>query len=111
MLPQTSTAPRAVGIDLGTTNLVIARIDGKGEAALVDFAAPDGSGPVFRSALCFWQDEAVRDGLAHAAGHGPLRNSWIFRSGAVFCSHSSLSRATAWLIPHTCLANGCRSKH
>lgn len=59
---------RAVGIDFGTTNSVIAMTAGAGEAGLVRFDAPDGTSAVFRSALCFWEDSAVRGGLAHEAG-------------------------------------------
>lgn len=61
-------AARAVGIDFGTTNSVIATATGAGEARLVRFYAPDGTSAVFRSALCFWEDSAVRGGLAHEAG-------------------------------------------
>ncbi|MBF5088983.1 Hsp70 family protein [Novosphingobium sp. NBM11] len=59
---------RAVGIDFGTTNSVIATTAGAGEAGLVRFDAPDGTSAVFRSALCFWEDSAMRGGLAHEAG-------------------------------------------
>ncbi|WP_226018572.1 Hsp70 family protein [Novosphingobium sp. FKTRR1] len=64
----------ALGIDFGTTNSVIAKSVGPGEASLVDFAAPGNSvAAVFRTALCFWQDAAIRtrlapSGLAHEAG-------------------------------------------
>ncbi|ODU67791.1 MAG: molecular chaperone Hsp70 [Novosphingobium sp. SCN 66-18] len=61
-------AARAVGIDFGTTNSVIATTAGAGEAGLVRFDAPDGASAVFRSALCFWEDSTVRGGLAHEAG-------------------------------------------
>lgn len=61
-------AARAVGIDFGTTNSVIATATGAGEAGLVRFYAPDGASAVFRSALCFWEDSAMRGGLAHEAG-------------------------------------------
>lgn len=61
-------AARAVGIDFGTTNSVIATTAGAGEAGLVRFDAPEGTSAVFRSALCFWEDSAVRGGLAHEAG-------------------------------------------
>lgn len=61
-------AARAVGIDFGTTNSVIARALDGGQSSLVEFAAPLGVSAVFRSALCFWQDEAIRGGLGHEAG-------------------------------------------
>jgi len=58
----------ALGIDFGTTNSVVARASTAGEAELVEFAAPDGPGAVFRSALCFWQEHTALRGLAHEAG-------------------------------------------
>jgi len=58
----------SVGIDFGTTNSVVARTAENGQIDLIDFAAPDGLDSAFRSALCFWEDDAVRGGLAHEAG-------------------------------------------
>ena len=52
-------AGKALGLDFGTTNSVVALASDEGSADLVDFRAPDGSGPVFRSALCFWEDHGV----------------------------------------------------
>ena len=61
-----SSAGQAVGLDFGTTNSVAARIGADGTPALVTLG---GAGEaVFRSALCFWQDEGVRGGIAHEAG-------------------------------------------
>ena len=57
-----------MGFDFGTTNSVVATSHTGGESRLVDLAGPDGASPVFRSALCFWQDGAMRGGLEHAAG-------------------------------------------
>jgi hypothetical chaperone protein len=58
---------RSIGLDFGTTNSVAAL--GEGAASdLLNFAGPDGPESVFRSALCFWQDEAVKGGLASEAG-------------------------------------------
>lgn len=59
--------PRALGLDFGTTNSVAALAAG-GESQLVDFAGEQATGAVFRSALCFWHDEAVKGGMAHEAG-------------------------------------------
>ncbi|GEO01399.1 molecular chaperone DnaK [Novosphingobium sediminis] len=67
MPAQTSLAP-AVGIDFGTTNSVVARAAAAGSVDLVRFTAPDQASAVFRSALCFWQDDALRGGLGHEAG-------------------------------------------
>ena len=53
------TPPRSLGLDFGTTNSVAALADG-GQSRLVDIAGPDGLDPVFRSALCFWEDDGVK---------------------------------------------------
>ena len=74
----------AIGIDFGTTNSVVARTNGKGTAKLVSFAAPDGPSSVFRSALCFWQDEDARGGLAHAAGPWAIAEFLEFPQGSRF---------------------------
>ena len=61
------TVPRELGLDFGTTNSVAALAAG-GESQLVEFAGEQATGAVFRSALCFWHDEAVKGGKAHEAG-------------------------------------------
>lgn len=77
--------PRSAGIDFGTTNSVIALADGAGDARLVDFATPDGAAAsVFRSALCFWQDDAMRGGLAHEAGPWAIAEFLDFPQGSRF---------------------------
>ena len=58
----------AIGIDFGTTNSVVARTSDSVVVDLVRFAGPDQTSAVFRSALCFWQDDALRGGLGHEAG-------------------------------------------
>ena len=74
----------AIGIDFGTTNSVVARANGEGTADLVRFAAPDGPASVFRSALCFWQDEDARGGIAHAAGPWAIAEFLEFPQGSRF---------------------------
>ena len=59
--------PRALGLDFGTTNSVVA-LAGDGQSQLVDFVGARATGAVFRSALCFWHDEEAKGGLAHEAG-------------------------------------------
>ena len=59
--------PRALGLDFGTTNSVVA-LAGDGQSHLVDFVGARATGAVFRSALCFWHDEEAKGGLAHEAG-------------------------------------------
>ncbi|MPT47303.1 MAG: Hsp70 family protein [Sphingobium sp.] len=74
----------SVGIDFGTTNSVIALGHDIGQAALVDFAAPDGISSVFRSALCFWQEEDMRGGLAHEAGPWAIAEFLEYPQGSRF---------------------------
>jgi hypothetical chaperone protein len=60
----------ALGLDFGTTNSVAALAGAAGGGSeLLSFAAPEGAtDSVFRSALCFWHDDAVKGGLAVEAG-------------------------------------------
>jgi hypothetical chaperone protein len=58
----------ALGLDFGTTNTVAALADGTGGSHLVEFAGDEATGAVFRSALCFWEDESAWNGIAHEAG-------------------------------------------
>jgi hypothetical chaperone protein len=73
----------AVGLDFGTTNSVIA-LGHDGQAQMVDFTAPGGTSSVFRSALCFWQEEAVRGGLAHEAGPWAIAEFLEYPQGSRF---------------------------
>lgn len=80
---------RAVGIDFGTTNSVIARTMDGGQSTLVEFAAPGGPAAVFRSALCFWQDDTIRNGigpggLGHEAGPWAIAEFLDFPQGSRF---------------------------
>ena len=61
-------AGAAIGLDFGTTNSVVALAGAGREATLVEFDAPEERSAVFRSALCFWHDDAVRGGMAVEAG-------------------------------------------
>ncbi|KQM18686.1 Hsp70 family protein [Novosphingobium sp. Leaf2] len=79
-----SASIRSAGIDFGTTNSVVALGDGDGAARMVDFAAPDGTGSVFRSALCFWQDDGPRGALAHEAGPWAIAEFLDFPQGSRF---------------------------
>ena len=58
---------RSIGLDFGTTNSVVA-LGGEGGSELLEFDTPGGRAPIFRSALCFWHDDAVKGGLASDAG-------------------------------------------
>ena len=61
-------SPGALGLDFGTTNTVVALADGSGGSELVEFAGDAATGAVFRSALCFWEEERGWNGVAHEAG-------------------------------------------
>jgi hypothetical chaperone protein len=78
------TATRAIGIDFGTTNSVMALASDTHDARMIDYAAPNGATSVFRSALCFWQDEAFRGGLAHEAGPWAIAEYLDFPQGSRF---------------------------
>ncbi len=61
-------AASALGLDFGTTNTVAALTDGQGGSELVEFVGAAATGAVFRSALCFWEEERAWQGVAHEAG-------------------------------------------
>jgi hypothetical chaperone protein len=58
----------AIGLDFGTTNSVAAVARAGHVPSLIAFDTPDGTAEVFRSALCYWQEEAVAGGIASDAG-------------------------------------------
>jgi hypothetical chaperone protein len=79
----TGTPARVLGLDFGTTNSVAAIADSEG-SALVDFAGPLATGAVFRSALCFWPDDEVRNALCHEAGPWAIAEYLDFPAGCRF---------------------------
>lgn len=81
---QLSTCAPSVGIDFGTTNSVIARASAGGDVDLVPFNAPDGRTDVFRSALCFWEDDGGRTTLAHEAGPWAIQEFLDYPHGSRF---------------------------
>lgn len=72
----------SLGLDFGTTNSVLARADADG-ATLVPLDGPDGPDAVFRSALCFWQDD-VPGGIAVEAGPWAIDEYLQFPEGCRF---------------------------
>lgn len=79
-----TSAMRSIGIDFGTTNSVVATGGSDRQASLVNFDAPDHTSPVFRSALCFWQEEGARGCLAHEAGPWAIAEFLDFPQGSRF---------------------------
>ncbi len=75
----TDTPHTVLGIDFGTTNSVVARAE-DGESHLVPLKAPKGEDPVFRSALCFWED----DGIEVEAGPWAIAEYLDFPGGSRF---------------------------
>jgi hypothetical chaperone protein len=57
-----------LGLDFGTTNTVVALASESEGSRLLDFEGEPATGAVFRSALCFWEDERAWKGIAHEAG-------------------------------------------
>lgn len=101
---QTQAAGRAIGLDFGTTNTVAALSQGGGSAELVDFQGKQATGSVFRSALCFWQDEGERGGLAHEAGPWAIAEYLEFPQGSRFIQ-SFKSVAASPLFEHASVFN------
>jgi hypothetical chaperone protein len=58
----------AVGLDFGTTNSVVALAGSASAPQLVEFASEHQTTAVFRSALCFWEDEDAPRGIGCEAG-------------------------------------------
>lgn len=91
-------AGQTIGLDFGTTNTVAALASADGAADLIAFGGDQGS-PVFRSALCFWQEEAVRGGIAHEAGPWAIAEYLDFPLGSRFIQ-SFKSVAASPLFEH-----------
>ena len=65
---QTASSRQAIGLDFGTTNTVVAAAAPGADARLLAFATPTAMTQVFRSALCFWENDAAATGVAVEAG-------------------------------------------
>jgi len=74
---------RALGLDFGTTNSVAAIATGQ-QSDLVAFSGTRATGAVFRSALCFWHDDAAKGGMAHEAGPWAIAEYLDFPQGSRF---------------------------
>jgi hypothetical chaperone protein len=76
---------RYAGLDFGTTNSVAALAGVAGQPPrLVALEGPNGTDDVFRSALCFWHDDAVRGGLAVEAGPAAIHEYLEYPSDSRF---------------------------
>jgi hypothetical chaperone protein len=85
-----------LGLDFGTTNSVAAVARG-GTADLIQLDGPDGPDAVFRSALCFWQDEEVRGGVASEAGPWAIAEYLEYPEGSRFLqSFKSVAASSAF---------------
>ena len=69
MTPSPYRRGAVIGIDFGTTNTVVSRLDSAGEARLTHFDTPEGPLAPFRSALSFHGDE--RDAARRVVEAGP----------------------------------------
>ncbi len=79
----TAATPFALGLDFGTTNSVAAIARG-GTSSLVHLETPHGPEPAFRSALCFWEDEAAPGKVAAEAGPYAITEYLAFPQGSRF---------------------------
>jgi hypothetical chaperone protein len=96
---------RTIGLDFGTTNTVAALASDTTAAELVAFAgAGAATSAVFRSALCFWQEESARGGIAHEAGPWAIAEYLDFPLGSRFIQ-SFKSVAASPLFEHASVFN------
>lgn len=76
--------PQAIGLDFGTTNSVVAVSDDTRTPPRLLTLDPATDSAVFRSALCFWQDEDARGGLMVEAGPAAIRDYLDYPDGSRF---------------------------
>jgi len=98
---QAAFSPRTVGLDFGTTNSVAAISQSGDDSCLIELASPSGMTDVFRSALCFWEDETRSNGVAFEAGPWAIAEYLAWPQGCRFvqsfksvAANSSFGRAT-----------------
>ncbi len=80
----TASSPRAIGLDFGTTNTVVAVSQPGDDARLIEFAGPMATADVFRSALCFWEDDTASKGVAIEAGPWAIAEYLTWPQGCRF---------------------------
>ncbi|WP_010163201.1 Hsp70 family protein [Sphingomonas sp. PAMC 26617] len=76
-------APFTLGLDFGTTNSVAA-VARDGVSELLELDGPDGPDAAFRSALCFWEDDTVKGGIAAEAGPWAIAEYLEYPQGSRF---------------------------
>lgn len=81
---QRLSSQRTVGLDFGTTNTVVAVSQPGGSPQLIDFSAPVATTDVFRSALCFWEDDTASSGVAVEAGPWAIAEYLSYPAGCRF---------------------------
>ncbi len=98
-----------IGIDFGTTNSVVARLNADGSSTIARFTTGDAVQDVFRSVLCFWT-EHVRSGgrLSHAAGPAAIEayiddplDSRLMMSLKTYLAQASFSETRVFGRPFT----------
>ncbi len=92
-------AGRTIGLDFGTTNTVAALAQDDATADLIEFQGNHATGAVFRSALCFWQQEGTRSGIEHEAGPWAIAEYLDYPLGSRFIQ-SFKSVAASPLFEH-----------
>ena len=74
---------KAIGVDFGTTNSVVALLHDNGRVTTRRYASGAAELDVFRSVLCFWSEEGRgRSILRQAAGPAAIELIWMIRSTA-----------------------------
>ena len=98
-----------IGIDFGTTNSVVARLNPDGSSTTARFASGEGLQDVFRSVLCFWTEQVRAGGrLHHAAGPAAIEayiddplDSRLMMSLKTYLAQASFSETRVFGRPFT----------
>ena len=80
----TAFSSHVIGLDFGTTNTVVDVSHPGTEPRLVEFAGPISTTDVFRSALCFWEDDTAWSGVAVEAGPWAIAEYLAYPAGCRF---------------------------
>ena len=98
-----------IGIDFGTTNSVVARLNPDGTSTTARFGTGDAAQDVFRSVLCFWTEHVRAGGtLSHAAGPAAIEayiddplDSRLMMSLKTYLAQSSFTETRVFGRPFT----------